>query len=207
MPPKQKNRLPLHRANERWSAETTRSSICHNTPSLTSRIIPRSVIPDVLAEARIEEDSNSRTRIINDDEDPIPPTSASRKTTCLNLMSPCTIMTNWLHHPSSTIKSWWRDGTWWSTSFSSLTPNYKRDSDRRPPTRKTRLLWHRRNTTAEVLENWKPVSDHFESNFQTHKHLCQDNTDKVQYDRDHVGSWAYHTDRNIQKMTMIDPIT
>jgi len=29
----------------------------------------------------------------------------------------------------------------------------------------------------------------------------------VQYALDHLGRWAYHTDRNIQKTTMIDPIT
>jgi len=29
----------------------------------------------------------------------------------------------------------------------------------------------------------------------------------VQYVLDHLGNWAYHTDRNIQKTTMINPIT
>jgi len=45
------------------------------------------------------------------------------------------------------------------------------------------------------------------SNFQTHKHLLDDNTDKVQYSLDHLGSWAYHTNRDMQKTTMINPIT
>jgi len=45
------------------------------------------------------------------------------------------------------------------------------------------------------------------SNFRTHKHLFHDDTDKVQYALDHRGSWAFHTDRDMQRTTMIDPIT
>jgi len=44
------------------------------------------------------------------------------------------------------------------------------------------------------------------SNFRTYKPLFHDETDKVQYALDHLGSWAYHTDRDMQKTTMIDPI-
>jgi len=44
-------------------------------------------------------------------------------------------------------------------------------------------------------------------NFRTHKHIFHDNTDQVQYLLDHLGSWAYQTDSDMQKTTMIDPIT
>jgi len=44
------------------------------------------------------------------------------------------------------------------------------------------------------------------SNFRTHKHLYHGDTDKIQYAVDHLGSWAYHTDRDMEKTTMIDPI-
>jgi len=39
------------------------------------------------------------------------------------------------------------------------------------------------------------------------KHLFHDNTDKVQYALYHHPSWAYHTNREMQKTTMINPIT
>jgi hypothetical protein len=42
-------------------------------------------------------------------------------------------------------------------------------------------------------------------NFWTHKHLFHDNTYKVQYALDHIGSWTYHSDCDMQKTTMIDP--
>jgi len=44
-------------------------------------------------------------------------------------------------------------------------------------------------------------------NIWTHNHLFPDDTDKVQYALDHLSSLAYHTDRDMQKTTMIDPIT
>jgi len=44
-------------------------------------------------------------------------------------------------------------------------------------------------------------------NFRTYKHRFQDDTDKVLDAVDHLTSWANHTDRDMQKMTMIDPIT
>jgi len=44
-------------------------------------------------------------------------------------------------------------------------------------------------------------------NFWTHKLLFYHDMDKVQYALDHLGSWAYHTDPDMQKTTMIDPIT
>jgi len=45
------------------------------------------------------------------------------------------------------------------------------------------------------------------SNFRTHENRFHDDTDKVQYALDHLGSWAYHTDRDMQNTTVIDPIT
>jgi hypothetical protein len=44
-------------------------------------------------------------------------------------------------------------------------------------------------------------------NFQSHKHLFQDDTDEVQYAIDHLGSWADHTNCDMQKTTMINPNT
>lgn len=44
-------------------------------------------------------------------------------------------------------------------------------------------------------------------NFQTHKHLFHDDTDRVQYALNHPGRWAFHADCDMQKTTTIDPIT
>jgi len=44
-------------------------------------------------------------------------------------------------------------------------------------------------------------------NFRTHTQPFHDDTEKVQYALHHLGGWAYHTQRNMQNTTMIDPIT
>jgi len=46
-----------------------------------------------------------------------------------------------------------------------------------------------------------------QSNFRTYQHLFHDDTDHIQNALDHIGSCAYHTDHDMQKTTMIDPIT
>jgi len=45
------------------------------------------------------------------------------------------------------------------------------------------------------------------SNFRTHKYIFRDDTCMVQYAPDHIGSWAYHTDCDMHKTSMIDPNT
>lgn len=45
------------------------------------------------------------------------------------------------------------------------------------------------------------------SNLRTHKPLFYEETDKVHYAAEHHGNLANHTDHNMQKTTMIDPVT
>jgi len=85
----------------------------------------------------------------------------------------------------------------------------------------TKLLQRRRSSTSDSKDKFemaRPKSycggareletylGSLRSNFRTHKHLSHHDTDNVQYALDHLGSWAHHTDRDMQKTTMIDPI-
>jgi len=45
------------------------------------------------------------------------------------------------------------------------------------------------------------------SNFRTHNHLFHDDTGKIQYAKDHIRLWVYYSNRDMQKTTMLDPIT
>jgi hypothetical protein len=65
------NRLPLHTANDRGSAETIRASIGHGTPSLASGIstpIERAS-PRVFPEAEIDDDDEEDGNTDDDDKD------------------------------------------------------------------------------------------------------------------------------------------
>ena len=52
-----------------WERETIRVTIGPDTPSLASRITLGAATPRVLAEVEIQEDSDSRSRIVDDKED------------------------------------------------------------------------------------------------------------------------------------------
>jgi len=207
MPPKRTNRLPLRSANERGSAETIRASIGRDIPSLASRITPGSVTPRVLAEAEIEEDSYRGNRIIDDDEDPLSDEESGHDR---NTPEP-----NESAHDNDE-----------PTAPSRI--NLEEMVERQQKMIKflfehnTKLLEPRRSSTSHVTDKFKMAQPKrycggdreletylgsLRSNFQTHKHLFHDDMDKVQYALDHLGSWAYHTDRDMQKMTMFDPIT
>jgi len=54
---------------------------------------------------------------------------------------------------------------------------------------------------------WEVYIRSLRSTFHTPQYLFHDNTDKVQYAIDHNGSWAYHTNCDMQKTTMIGTIT
>ena len=86
----------------------------------------------------------------------------------------------------------------------------------------TKLLEQRRLSTSDSMDKFKMAQPKrycggnreveaklgpLQLNLRTHKHLVHDYTDKVQYALDHLGSCAYHTKRNMQKTTMIDPMT
>jgi len=207
MPPKRTNRLPLRSANERGSAETIRASIGRDTPSLASRITPGSVTPRVLAEAEIDEDSDRGNRIIDDDEDPLSDEDSGHDDD--------TPEPNESAHDNDE-----------PTAPSRI--NLEEMVERQQKMieflfqHNTELLERRGSSTSDAKDKFKMAQPKrycggareletylgsLRSNFRTHKHLFHDDTDKVQYALDHLGSWAYHTDRDMQKTTMIDPIT
>jgi hypothetical protein len=165
------------------------------------------VTPRVLAEAEIEEDSNRGNRIINDDENPlldehsghdddtpelhesahdnIEPTAPSR----IN-------QEKMVERQQKMIEFLFQQNTELLERRGSSTSNAKDKFKMAQPKRYC--------GGARELETYLGS---LRWNFRTHQHLFHDDTDKVQYALDHLGSWAYHTDRDMQKTTMIDPIT
>jgi len=190
MPPKRTNRLPLRSANERGSAETVRALIGRDTPSLASRITPGSVTPRVLAEAEIKEDSDRGNRIIDDDRDPLPveesghdddtpepnesahdndkPTAPSR----INLEE-------MVEQQQKMIEFLFQHNTELLERRGSSTSHTK---DKVKMAQPKRYCGGARELGTYIGS--------LRSNFRTHKHLFHDDTDKVQYALDHLGSGA-----------------
>jgi len=71
MPPKCVNRLPLHTAIERGSAETIRVSIGHGAPRLANRISTtiECASPRVLPEAKIHDEVEGNSGYNNEEEE------------------------------------------------------------------------------------------------------------------------------------------
>jgi len=207
MPPKRTNRLPLRGANERGSAQTIRTSMGRDPMSLASRITPESVTPRVLAEAEIEEDLHREITIIDNDQDPLSDdesehnddtsepnesvyendkSTAPPKINLEKMVERLQKMVNFLQQHNTELVEWRR------LSTSDSKDKFKMAQPKRYCVGARGL---------ETYHGW------LWSNFRTHKPLFHDDTDNVQYALDHLRSWTYHTDRDIQMTTMIDPIT
>jgi len=165
------------------------------------------VTPRVLAEAEIEEESYSGSKITDDDEDPLsdgesehdddtPEPNESAHDNDEPTAPPKINLEEMVERQQKMIDFLFQHNT--------------------------ELLERRRSSTSDSKDKFKMAQPKrycggareletylgsLRSNFRTHKHLFHDDTDKVQYALDHLGSWAYHSDRDMQKTTMIDPIT
>jgi len=207
MPPKRKNRLPQRSTNERGSAEKIRVSIGRDTPSHDSRITPGSVTPRVLAEADIKEESYSGSKITGADEDPLSDgesehdddTPEPNEHTHHNeeLTAPPLInMEEMVKRQQKMIDFLLRHNTGLLERRRSSTSDSKKKFKMAPP-----------KGYCGGARGLETKLGSLQSNFRTHNLLIHDDTDKVQYALDHLGSWAYHSDRDMQKTTMIDPMT
>jgi len=165
------------------------------------------VTPRVLAEAEIEEDSNRGYRIIEDDEDPLsdeesgydddtPEPNKSAHDNDKPTASSRINLEEMVERQQKMIEFLFQHNTELLERRGSLTPDANNIFKMAQPKRYC--------GGARELETYL-VS--LQLNFRTHKHLFHDDTDKVQSALDHLGSWAYHTDCEMQKTTMIDPIT
>jgi len=197
MPTKWTNRLPLHSANECGSAETIRTSIGRHTPSLASRITPGSVTARDLVEEEIEEDSYRRNRIIDDDKDRL-----SDKESGPHNDTPEPNESAY-DNPESTAPS--------RIDLEEMVERQQKMIEFRFQ-HNTKPLERRRSSTSDVKDKFKKADlkrycggarkletylRSLRSNFRTHKHPFHEDTDKVQYDLAHIGSWAYDTDRDM----------
>jgi len=197
MPPERMNRLPLHSANERGSAERIRVSIGRDTLSLASPITPRSVIPRVLAESEIEAHSDPGSRIFDDDEDPLsagesehdddtPEPNASAHDNNELTAPPKINLQEMVERQQKMIDFLIQHNTKLLRRCRLSTSDSKDRFKMAQPKRYCR--------GARELETYH--GSH-RSNFRTHKHLVHDDTYKVQYALDHLGSRAYHTVRDM----------
>jgi hypothetical protein len=207
MPSKQTNRLPLRSANEHGSSETIPTSSGCDTPSLASRITPGSVSPRVLAEAEIEEESYSGSKITDDHEDPLsdgesksdddlPEPNESAHDNDQPTTPPKINLEEMVERQQKMFDFFFQH-------------NHELLERRRSSTSDSKDMFNLAQLSqycggAQELETYLGS---LRSNFRTHKLLFHDATEKVQYAVDHLGSWAYHCDRDMQKTTMIDPIT
>jgi len=207
MPPKRTNRLPLRSANEPGSAETIRMSIGRDTPSLTIRISLGSVTPRVLVQVEIEEDTNSGRKITENDEDPLSDGESEHDDDTPEPNEPMHNNDEPTPPPKINLEE--------MLELQQKMIDFLLQHN-------TELLERHRSSTSDSKDKFRMANPkHYcggareretylgslRSNFRTQKHLFHDDTDKVQYALDHIGSWAYHSDRDMQKTTMIDPIT
>ena len=207
MPPKRTNRHPLHSAKDRESAELIRASIRRDTLSLADRITPGSLTQRLLAEAEMEEDSDHWNRIIEDDEDPVsdkesgqdyntpgPNKSAhdDNKPTVPSRIN----REEMVEQQQQTIEFHFQHNTELLERRGSSTPDAK-----------DKFLISQPNRYGSCARELETYLGSLQSNIRTHEHVFHNDMDKVKYSQVHLGSWAYHTDDNMQKTIIIDPIT
>jgi len=198
MCPKQTNRLPVRIANDHGSAERILASIARETPSLASWITPASVTSRDPAWEEIEEDSDRRNRNIDHDEDPLSDKESG-------------------HHddtPEPNESAYDNDEPT-APSRNNLEELVERQQKMIEFLfqHNTKRLERRRSSTSDAKDKFKMAHlEHYcgrageletylrslQSNFRTHKHLFHQDKDKVHYSPNHLGSWAYHTNRVMQ---------
>jgi hypothetical protein len=164
------------------------------------------VTPRVVVEAEVEEVSDRGNRIIKNDEDPLSDKQSAPddNTPELNVSAhdnheptaPSRVnLEEMVERQQKMIEFLFQHNTDLQERRGSSTSDTKDKLQITQPTRDCGGVRELETYLGSLL-----------SNFRTHKHLFHDDTDKVQYALDHLGSWAYHTDRDMQKTTMIDPI-
>jgi len=207
MPPKQTNRPALCNANKWGSAERICASIGHETPSLVSQITNGSVTPRVLGEAKIAKETYSGSKITDDDEDPISDGESEHND----------------HTPEPNESTYDND-----EPSAQRTINLEEIVEQQQKIinflfqHNTKLLERCRSSTSDLKDKFKMAQPKrysggarkletslcsLRSNFRTNRHLFHDDTDKFQYALDHHGRRADHSDRDMQKMTVIDSVT
>jgi len=165
-----------------------RTSIGRDTASNASRITPGSVIPRVLTQAEIKEDTDCGTRIIHDDNDPLSDDESELDHDILEPNDSTHNLDEPIAPPMINL------GEMVECQQKMINIYFQQN---------TELLEQHRLSTSNLKDKFKMVQPkHYcggareletylgslRSNFRTDTHLFHDDTEKVQYALEHLGS-------------------